>query len=246
VRPAHFLCYSAKMIIENAKKLARLASGRPRQIADEEQAYRKLLARGYQPAGIIDVGAYKGNWTRMARRVFTKTPTLMIEAQVGKEPFLREVCLELPGVEYVSAVLGSAPGKTVTFYEMETGSSMMSENSNVPRKEFTLVTRTLDEVAAAMAGSLFLKIDVQGAELEVLGGGAATLERAEVVQLEVAMLPYNTGAPTFLQVISYMDERGFVPLDFSGFTRPNGRDLVQVDILFTKRDAPLRPTFFTF
>jgi hypothetical protein len=67
-----------------------------------------------------------------------------------------------------------------------------------------------------------------------------------LVQLEVAMLPYNKGAPSFLEVLSYMDKRDFVPLDVSGFSRPNGVDLVQIDVLFVRRDSSLRPTFIEF
>lgn len=66
-----------------------------------------------------------------------------------------------------------------------------------------------------------------------------------MVQLEVAMLPYNNGAPTFLDVLLYMDERGFVPFDISGESRPTGH-LVQIDLLFIQRESHLRPKFITF
>ena len=234
------------MIIESAKKVARAALGRAPFIAEEELAYRRLAARGFTPTGIIDVGAYEGNWTRLVRRVFPDAPVLMVEAQECKAPHLEGTCIDLPAVSYVNTVLGAVAGEMVTFYEMETGSSMLPENSNVARKERQLVTRTLDELTDEMPRGLFLKIDVQGAELKVLAGGESTLDRSEVVQLEVAMLPYNQGAPAFLETVAYMDERGFVPLDYSGFTRPNGRDLVQVDVVFTKRESALRPNYFTF
>jgi hypothetical protein len=62
----------------------------------------------------------------------------------------------------------------------------------------------------------------------------------------VALLPYNEGAPTLLEVVSHMDGRGWVPFDLSGFSRPNGQDLAQIDLLFVPRDSPLRQTYFTF
>jgi len=86
---------------------------------------------------------------------------------------------------------------------------------------------------------------VQGAGLLVLAGGQKTLARSEVVQLEVALLPYNEGAPTFLEVLSYMNDHGFVPFDISGESRPMGH-LVQIDLLFVRRDSPLRPTSINF
>jgi len=228
------------------KNLVKKALGRPAYIAPEEAAYRRLAAKGFRPAGIIDIGAYEGNWTRLARRVFPDVPCLMVEAQAAKRAFLEGVTQDLDDTSFSISLLSATSGEQVTFYEMETGSSILPEQSNAPRTETLLSTRTLDDVASEIKGLLFTKIDVQGAEMKVLAGGEKTLARSEVVQLEVAIMPYNAGAPTFLEMISYMDVRGLIPLDISGLTRPNGLDLVQVDILFAKRDSPLRPTFINF
>jgi len=227
------------------RSLSRLM-GAQSSFPDEQAAYRRLVSKGWQPAGIIDVGAYQGAWTRMVRELFPKVPVLMVEAQKGKAARLEALCSELGSVRLASAVLGSERGKEVTFYEMETGSSYFPERSNAPRTATTYLTRTLDEVAASFEGPLFLKIDVQGAELEVLGGGAKTLEASEVVQLEVPFVSYNEGAPSLLDVMSFMAERDFVPIDVSGFSRPNGVDLVQADFIFVRRSSQLRSNFIRF
>ena len=210
----------------------------------EEEAYIRLRQKGFSPAGIIDVGAYRGEWTELARRIFPGAPVIMVEAQQSKRQQLEALCGN--GIRFASAVLASAAGREVTFYEMETGSSFFGELSNAPREPKSYVTDTLDNIAVGLDGPLFLKVDVQGAELEVLKGGEETVRRCELIQLEVAILPYNEGAPTFLEVLSYMDERDFVPLDVSGFSRPNGVDLVQIDVLFARKDSPLRPAFIEF
>ena len=135
-----------------------------------------------------------------------------------------------------------------SFFQMATGSSLYSEASNVQRKELRLLTSTLDEEAAGFATdarNLFLKIDVQGAELTVLSGGEATLARCGLVQLEVAMLQYNRGAPLLPEVVGFMASRGFYPIEVSGFSRPLG-ELVQIDLLFAPEGSPLRPTSFSF
>lgn len=227
------------------KRILSKAVGRE-YVAPEEEAYRRLFTKGFRPSFIIDVGAYEGNWTRLARKVFGEVPGLMVEAQPSKRPGLETVCRELGDVRYAQALLSSRSGEPKQFFEMETGSSMFAENSNAPRTSRELKTSTLDEVAGKVPEGAFLKIDVQGAELEVLGGGDKTLASCELVQLEVAILSYNEGAPNALEVLSYMAERDFAPLDISGFSRPNGIDLAQVDFLFARSDSKLRTRFFVF
>ncbi|WP_120716551.1 FkbM family methyltransferase [Tsuneonella amylolytica] len=212
----------------------------------EESAYARLARKGYSPATIVDVGAYEGNWTRLARRTFPAARAIMCEVQPGKRAGLEAVASELGRVKLVSAVLSARADETVRFNEMETGSSLYPENSNVERTERELVTTTLDIATQGAEGPAFLKIDVQGAELDVLTGGQDFLAKCDLVQLEIALLDYNRGAPRFVDVIGYMDERGFVPYDIAGWSRPNRIDLVQMDLLFTRRDSPLRTTFFEF
>lgn len=233
-------------LLSGARHLTRRMLGVQAPIPAEEAAYRRLADKGYKPCGIVDVGAYHGEWTRLAHRVFGSVPTLMVEAQPERLPYLERAAADLSGVRHVAALLSERDGETAAFYEMETGSSLMAERSNAGRRTVELTTRTLDSVAADVPGPLFLKIDVQGAELKVLGGGAATLARAEVVQLEISVLPYNEGAPTMLEVLAYMDARGFAPYDLSGITRPTGGDLAQIDLLFTLNTSSLRPDQFEF
>lgn len=214
----------------------------------EELTYGRLVARSFKPAGIIDVGAYRGDWTRMANRLFGPTPTLMVEAQPAMHAMIASVLADLPQTRLAGVVLGERSGEEVTFFEMGTGSSFLPEASDAPRSQRTLVTSTLDEVAEeALPGlsPLFLKIDVQGAELHVLRGGLKTLARCEVVQLEVAMLQYNKGAPLLPEVVAFMAEHDFLPTEVSGFSRPKNY-LVQIDLLFARRGSKLRPDYFTF
>ena len=66
-----------------------------------------------------------------------------------------------------------------------------------------------------------------------------------MVQLETALLQYNAGAPLLPEVASYMAERGFLPFEVSGFSRP--RDvLVQIDLLFARAGSMFRPDHFVF
>lgn len=224
--------------------LMRRMAGGDRHFDPEIAAYRRLRAWGYAPSWLIDVGAYEGHWTRHARQVFGTVPTLMVEPQAAKHAGLARLCEELPETRFAPHVLAAQAGRTVTFYEMETGSSFFPERSDAPRRAVEHVTQTLDAIAPR-ADNVFLKIDAQGAELEVLAGGEETLRRASLVQLEAAVAHYNEGAPSLLEVLAYMEQRGFTMLDMAGRSRIQGH-LVQMDLLFAPLGSPLRKDFFRF
>ncbi|TCD01899.1 FkbM family methyltransferase [Erythrobacteraceae bacterium CFH 75059] len=234
------------MLKEARKLISALLANPDPQITSEESAYRRLADRGYSPKSIIDVGAHEGEWTRLAKRVFPEAKVLMCEASEQKAANLESICRELPNTTYSIAPLASEGGKEVTFYLMDNASSIMPENSNIPREEVRLTTKTLDDVASEMDGPIFLKIDVQGAELEVLKGGTETLRKCDVIQLEVAVLEYNRGAPDMRTVLETMHRLGFSPFDIGGLVRPDSINLVQIDLLFAKHHSPLRPTYFAF
>lgn len=236
-----------------ASLYARLGSDSRLFVADlatrnfEETTYRRLAQAGFAPDGYIDVGAFRGDWTRLARRLLGNKPALMVEGQAALIPALQAYANSSDDLILAQGVL-SATSEQREFYEMGTGSSMFSEASDVARNTTRVTTRTLDEVAVpllARAAAPFLKIDVQGAELEVLKGGTKVLERASLVQLELAMLPYNQNAPLLPEVVAWMAERGWLPTEISGFSRPRDT-LVQIDMVFAREGSQLRPTRFAF
>ncbi len=237
-----------------ASTYARLGAESRLAVADlamrnfEETTYQRLAEMGFAPDGYIDVGAYHGNWTRLANRLLGTRPTLMVEGQAALLPALEAFAATRDDLAVAGGVLSATSGEEVSFYEMGTGSSIFAEASNAPRERTTTTTRTLDEVAAKFLDTVsapFLKIDVQGAELNVLAGGSKVLDKASLVQLEVAMLPYNQGAPLMPDVVAWMAQRGWLPTEISGFSRPSG-PLVQIDLLFARADSPLRPREFRF
>jgi FkbM family methyltransferase len=69
-------------------------------------------------------------------------------------------------------------------------------------------TVTLDEVCAKEGVRPdCLKLDVEGAELDVLVGGEEALRDTLVVELEVEFSPLRVGQPLFAEIDGYMRER---------------------------------------
>jgi FkbM family methyltransferase len=99
-------------------------------------------------------------------------------------------------------------------------------------------TQTLDCVASARGADIgeFIKIDVQGAELEVLGGGIATLQAHTVaVVAEVSFVEMYDGQPLFPDVCRFLESFGF---SFYGFIQEAHRSAI-----LRERLAQERPTW---
>ena len=80
-----------------------------------------------------------------------------------------------------------------------------------------LTTKRLDDVPEA-AGTDFLKLDVQGAELDVIRGASKTLSSVTIVQTEVEFVPLYEGQPLFADVDMALRAHGFMFHKFLGLS----------------------------
>jgi hypothetical protein len=84
---------------------------------------------------------------------------------------------------------------------------------------------------------LFVKIDVQGFEVEVIRGGLNTLKMAEVVLLECSFANEYTGKePSFAPICSMLKDCDLYPIVFQDFRRSLSNYAFERDVIFVKRD----------
>lgn len=189
-----------------------------------------LQTLGFRPKGILDIGAFEGAFARTARHFFAQSPILMLEAQPGKEVQLKAIAAQLPDVDYRIVLLGTETRADVAFHHVNaainsSGSSLYEEQTRYPRDTISLPMRRLDDVLAEMAGREFdlLKVDVQGAEIDVLRGGVRTLAGIVAIVIELSLLEYNKGAPLIGEVMRWLAEQGFALFDVFPVSRiPTG------------------------
>lgn len=210
---------------------------------DMTASFGVLASWGYRPGFVVDVGAYEGEWTRLFRRTFPEARSLMVEPLPAKQVLLAAQCSRSPGRTRLSGeLLGATDGAPVEFFEMETGSSVLPELGDVPRTVVTREITRLDTVLESHAdwGSPdFLKLDVQGFELEVLKGATRCVEGCDFVLLETSLLPYNDGAPLLAEVVAHLAGLDFTAIDFCSQLRRGDGALVQTDLLLLNQASPL-------
>lgn len=206
----------------------------------------RLQQMGFEPGAILDIGAHEGTWTYGARRVFDDSHFLLIEANPSHEPILRDYTASDPELDFVIGLLGDRRRPQVDFYwstsDSSVGNSIYIEQTNNPFKKISLPMVRLDDLLASREPRDYqlIKLDVQGAELDVLRGGINALTKAEFVLLEASVVQYNVGAPLLHEVIGFMHDSGFTVQDVleMGFTPNKERILCQLDLLFARETSP--------
>lgn len=210
---------------------------------DAEVSLRRMQRLGFNPAVAIDVGAYVGEWTRGFKRIFPSARILMVEPQPGHLDRLRTVAAALDGVELAPVLLGAQERDSVPFHLCESASSVLIESARpTVVSTISVAVTTLDKFTAntVFAQPDFIKLDVQGYELEVLRGGELALASAEAVFMEVNLLGVLDGVPLFHEATQFMSERGFQVYDIcTFFRRPYDGALWQLDVIFVRSSSPL-------
>jgi FkbM family methyltransferase len=214
-------------------------------VPDIEVSLHRLQRAGFAPRAVIDVGANVGDWTRMCRRVFPAVRILAVEPQAGCEPALRAMAAQMEGVTIVQQLVGARDVRGVPFHVHNTVnavSSVLREPDGPPVSVVMLDMTTLDAVleAKGFGPADFLKLDVQGYELEVLTGAPRALAAATVVLMEINLIPVYEGAPLLHEAVAFMHDAGFQAYDIcSQIRRPLDDALFQTDMLFVRRSSPL-------
>lgn len=103
--------------------------------------------------------------------------------------------------------------------------------------------RTLGEAWAELLSGLpqdrvFLKLDTQGWDLEVLAGAGEALSRLVGLQLEAALQPVYEGAPTLPDTLERVRARGFELTGVFPVNRDSLLRLIEVDCVFINPRHP--------
>jgi FkbM family methyltransferase len=155
---------------------------------------------------VLDIGAHKGKWTKEFKKHYPNVRALMIEANTDH---IEELTRTGP---YITALVGKN-NEEVDYYvcddkENNQGNGIYRENTNVPFKSTKRKTVTLDSLLPGQKFDL-IKMDVQGAELDIIQGSPGIINNTKYLWLELQPHNYNIGAPSAGKVIGYLNQIGF-------------------------------------
>jgi FkbM family methyltransferase len=87
----------------------------------------------------------------------------------------------------------------------------------------------------ARSNTIYLKLDVQGYELEVLRGARRVLSDTALIEAELSLVPLYTGGPLYREVIDHLDACGYELISVEGITEePDTGHMLQLDAIFVR------------
>jgi FkbM family methyltransferase len=196
---------------------------------------------------VLDVGANTGPSAQALRRVGYAGRIVSFEPQAAAYDLLEAACGSDAAWECRKIAVGAVDGEAELHVSGNSSSSslldMAGEHlSAAPESKYVtserVMVRRLDSLRHELVGPddrVYLKLDVQGLELEALRGAEETLAQTSVVESELSLVPLYHGAPDLMEVVNYLADRGFHLLALEPvFVDPHDGRLLQVDGLFAR------------
>jgi len=185
---------------------------------------------------VLDIGAYEGEWTKTFKYYYPTADVLMIEANTEKESILKEIG------NYKIAVLGKTDDEEVNYYKcldgVPTGNGIYPENTDYKFEPEKRKAITLSTLLGSDEGFDLIKMDVQGAERDIIQGSLPIIANTKFLLLELQTVQYTKGTPRFSEMVAYLHDLGFEFVDI--FDLKYDRDcLIEMDCLFINRNVEI-------
>ena len=219
------------------------ASARNRFSAQQETLLT-LSRREYRPRRIVDGGANVGDFARMARSVFPDARIDLIEPQPSCHAALAAFAKASDGVVLHALAVGREEGTLEMAFDPgvpSTGAHMVKEGYSGSLAVQSVPVQTLDSILTGITRQdrTFLKLDLQGWELEALHGAMAVLPDIEVILTEVSFYA-QAYEPTIATLITFLAENDFILYDIAALgARQRDNRAHQADFVFVRTDCAL-------
>lgn len=190
---------------------------------------------------IIDVGANKGQFSKVIRHFYPKSQIYAFEPVPEIFQKTKSNFAGVHNYEIYNVALGNADGE-VSFNKNEYGhiSSFLEvsgENKHYPKtrnSEIKVQIKKLDDLfrAEQFKGKTLLKLDVQGFELEVLKGADNLLKNIDYVIIEANLENLYVDQPTFTEINTFLNLYKFEVYGMLDFNIGKQNKYIEIDILY--------------
>ncbi|WP_298353794.1 FkbM family methyltransferase [Runella sp.] len=190
--------------------------------SNSEIALIDFLLSKYSIKTVVDVGANEGQFAlKLMNKNQYKGKIISFEPVSSSFQQLLKNSQQSNNWEVVQSAVGDSTGQVpINISQNSVSSSLRKVNAHTIEAEAgtaivnteMVSINTLDNLLKAhpWQNDLWLKVDVQGFEREVLQGAAKILKQARVVQIELAVIPSYEQSPYLEEIITTMRNSGFM------------------------------------
>ncbi len=209
-------------------------------------ARKKQLFDVYKIDTVLDIGANSGQFAKQIRNdVGFAWRILSFEPLSAAFDLLKANARDDPAWEVFNFAIGSTvEAGEINIAGNSYSSSLLgmlpSHEESAPDSKYVgkemIEIKTLDSVffdLCKTAGNVYMKIDTQGFESEVLKGAEISLAQIDTVQMEMSLVPLYECELLFNEMCMLMTNKGYrlVAIE-DGFSDPVSGQLLQVDGIF--------------
>jgi FkbM family methyltransferase len=205
--------------------------------------FEQLKKNNFQPNTVVDVGVAKG--TPWLYRAFPEAHFYLVDPLRESLHHMKRVGNDYD-VTILNIGLGSKKSKLDIKVNLEDiGSSSMKEVSSNEilsnEKIYSVDVERMDQCIRHFPSPALCKIDVQGAELDVLEGMSGCINNFDVIIIECQVLNTIPNAPCVADIIEFLHSHEFSLYDILAIgRRPLDASLAEVDLAFVKTDSVFR------
>jgi FkbM family methyltransferase len=211
--------YNMKSCYQSEDEVYLLELSKKKLIPQDHISYlQKLKSEGFEPKVIYDIGACVLHWTKEAEQIWPDAKIIVFDAMDITEFLYKDY-------DHFNGVLSDVDGRMVDFTEdtkLPGGNSYYRENENQNNSEYLRNAKTIKKTAYTLDSVVkdkkfplpdFIKIDVHGAEVDVLRGATDSLKNVQRMVIELQEVDYNKGAPKVSESLPFIESLGFTCTD---------------------------------
>lgn len=207
-----------------------------------------LHEAGFTPKLVIDGGANRGQFYRLARRIFPSARFHLIEPQPECAPELRKLVGESHGTVQFHPVAITEPG--IATLRMVGGGGTggtgcwVAKPTDQDGAEIEVPATSLDELLGDVTSRedrVLLKLDLESHEIPALEGASQLLTKVETILTEVTFYDVEGwGHRLFADTLVFLQERGYQLYDIAALShRPRDFRLRSGDAIFVRKESEL-------
>ena len=200
----------------------------------------------FAPRHIIDVGANRGIWTRVAIEHFPAAQYTLLEPQDHLKEYVQDLIDRGFRINWINAGASDKRGRLpfLVSHRDDSSTFILPEpgTSTSGHKTVTVPVVTLNEIVALGKAPFpeMVKIDAEGFDLKVLSGASDLFGKTDIFLVEAIIRENKSCENSISAVIATMARAGYGPVDITNVNRSPKHGIVWLcELAFLRNGSPL-------